>query len=121
MTINYKRIKPTAADGKRFNKRYVVIAENKMFKFYDHCNAWIFINGVLDHGIEYATEVHEKIMCLYDLKQLKKPQRSSPDCHEASLRRMMFDLNSGILMDNAIRGIIVGEYTLEQLLKRKGY
>ena len=121
MKINYTRIKPTDDKGKNLNKRYVIMVDNKMFKFYDHCNAWIFINGVLKYGIEYAEEVHEKIICLYQLGKLKKSKRRSPDCYEANLRKMLLSLNSGILMDNAVRGIIVGDYTLEQLLKRKGY
>ena len=121
MTIHYKRIKPTDEQGKRLNKRYVVVVDNKMFKFYDHSNAWVFINGVVNHGLDYAEEVHYKIMCLYQLGKLKKSKRTSPDCCELRLRKMLLSLESGILMDNAVRGILVGDYTLDQLLIRKGF
>jgi hypothetical protein len=60
-------------------------------------------------------------MCLYQLGKLKKSKRTSPDCCELRLRKMLLSLESGILMDNAVRGILVGDYTLDQLLIRKGF
>ena len=70
----------------------------------------------------YADEVDKKVSFLYDCCMLcKRKHNTLPDEREEVVRKMLSAYNSSILMDNAIRGILVGDYTLNDLLKRKGY
>ena len=107
MTINFKRIK----------KRYLVIVDDKLFKFSDIHNAHTFLNGIIQRGIEYDQEVYEKIRCLYQLHELS----GKPDHRENAVRKMLLACESSVMMDNAIHGIFIGDYTLDDILKRKGY
>lgn len=80
--------------------------------------------GFEDNGT-FADEVDKKISFLYDACMLHKRacKRSAwlPDEREEMVRKMLSQYNSSILMDNAVRGILMGDYTLNELLKRKGY
>ena len=107
MTINFKR----------FKGRYIVKVDGKLFRFADITTAHTFIEGIVKYGFEYDQEVHEKIRCLYQLYELK----GRPDSRENAVRKMLLACESSILMDNAIHGIFVGDYTLDDILKRKGF
>ena len=98
-------------------RRYILTADGKRFTFKDGLWAWSFANDVHKYGIDYTCEVYDKIRCLYHLSVLKK----GGDKREANVRKMLLSLESSILMDNAVRGILVGDYTLDQLLIRKGF
>ena len=76
----------------------------------------------LEGNATFAEEVDKKVSFLYDACMLcKRKHNTQPDEREEAVRQMLSQYNSGILMDNAIRGILVGDYTLNDLLKRKGY
>ena len=107
MTITFKRAK----------KRYLVTVGEKLFKFSDIHNAHIFLDGILKRGIEHTQEVHEKIHCLYQLYMLK----GRPDKRESAVRKMLLACGGSISIDNAIHGVIVGNYTLNDILKSRGF
>lgn len=72
----------------------------------------------------FADEIDKKVSFLYDCCMLCKHRRNRevlPDEREEAVRKMFAQYNSSILMDNAVRGILVGDYTLNDLLKRKGF
>ena len=102
---------------KSVKRRYILTAEGKRFTFKDGLWAWSFANDAHKYGVDYTHEVYDKIRCLYHLGVLKK----GGDNREANVRKMLLSLESSILMDNAVRGILVGDYTLDQLLIRKGF
>lgn len=64
-------------------------------------------------------EVDKKISLLYDLCILQR-KSDSVKMAEAT-RKMLLDCPSLISIDNAVHGVITGKYTLEQLLKSRGY
>jgi hypothetical protein len=102
---------------KSVKRRYILTADGKRFTFKDGLWAWSFANDAHKYGVDYACEVYDKIRCLYHLGLLKK----GDDKKEANVRKMLLGYESSILMDNAVRGILVGDYTLNDLLKRKGF
>ena len=106
MTINLKR----------FNGRYIVTADGKNYTFAHSLKALEFVFDVKSYGVAYTCEVYEKLACMHHLGILK-----AQDTRADMVRQMLLDLKSGILMDNAIRGVITRDYTLDQLLIRKGY
>ena len=101
---------------KRTNGKYIVTADGQRFKFNRDYKAWSFAFNIRAYGLEYTCEVYEKIRCLRELGILSKG-----DARKIPTRKMLLEMRSGILMDNAIRGVLVGDYTLTELLKRKGY
>lgn len=85
-------------------------------------NADEFLGFNEDKNEEFSEEVNKKVSFLYDSYMLtRRYHKTQPDEREEAVRKMLSDYNSSILMDNAIRGILVGDYTLNDLLKRKGY
>ena len=68
-----------------------------------------------------ADEVDKKVNLLYDLCILRRPKRDSVDTREEATRKMLLACPSLISIDNTVHGIIVGKYTLDQLLKSRGY
>ena len=72
----------------------------------------------------YEDEVDKKVSLLYDFAKLgemygKRIIRT--DKREEALRKLLKSYGSSILMDNAVRGILMGESTVDDLLKRKGF
>ena len=100
---------------KRFGGKYIVTVNGKRFPFAKYYKAWDFMCNVHIYGLKYTCEVYDKIRCLRELGILKKG-----DERKIPTRQMLLEMRSGVLMDNAIRGVIVGNYTLDQLLKGRG-
>ena len=100
---------------KRTNGKYLVTVDGKRFPFNKHYKAWDFAFNVRDYGVKYTCEVYDKIRCMRELGILHKG-----DERKIPTRQMLLEMRSGILMDNAIRGVIMGDYTLDELLIRKG-
>ena len=102
------------------NGKYTVTVDTnidkKRFTFNKFYKAWDFIFNIKTYGIKYTCEVYDKIHCLRELGVLKKG-----DPRKIPTRKMLLEMRSHTLMDNAIRGILVGDYTLNELLKRKGF
>lgn len=96
--------------------RHIVTVDGKRFTFNRDYKAWDFAFNVKTYGLEYTCEVYEKMRCLRELCIIRKG-----DARKIPTRKMLLDLRSSILMDNVIRGVITREYTLDELLKRKGY
>ena len=100
---------------KRFNGKYIVTADGTRFIFNKSYKALDFVSNVRTYGLKYTCEVYEKIRCMSELGILRKG-----DKRKIPTRQMLLEMRSDILMDNAIRGVIVGNYTLDQLLKGRG-
>jgi hypothetical protein len=77
--------------------------------------------GVNAEPTTYDNEVEKKVSLLYDFCILHKRKYKQPDEREAAVREFLRSYGSEVLMDNAVRGILVGDYTLTELLRRKGY
>lgn len=73
-----------------------------------------------EESCSYADEVDKKISLLYDLCILCKRRKGS-DNREEAVRELFLSYGSEIKMDNAVKGIRMENYTLDDLLKRKGY
>lgn len=69
----------------------------------------------------YEEEVDKKVSLLYDFCILHKRKYQKPDEREDAVRNFLRSYNSEVLMDNAVRNILVGNCTLNEALKRKGY
>ena len=72
----------------------------------------------------YEEEVDKKVSLLYDFAKLgemcgKRIIRT--DKREEAVRKLLKSYGSPILMDNAVRGILMGDTTVNEILKRKGY
>lgn len=70
------------------------------------------------HTIE--EQVDKKVSLLYDLCILCKRGRYA-DNREEAVKKLLSSYESEVQIDNAVHNIIVGDYTLNDLLKRKGY
>ena len=71
----------------------------------------------------YGDEVEKKISLLYDfamLGTLRGKKIIRYDEREVAVRKLLHSYKSTVLMDNAIRGVLVGNYTIDELLQRKG-
>ena len=68
----------------------------------------------------YSDEVEKKVSLLYDFAILHKRKYGSPDKREEAVRQLLRSYKSSILLDNAVRSILVGNCTLDDALKRKG-
>ena len=68
----------------------------------------------------FEDQVDKKVSLLYDLCVLYR-YRGSHDKREESVRNLFTSYRSEVQMDNAVHDILVGNYTLNDLLKRKGY
>ena len=69
----------------------------------------------------YENEVDKKISLLYDFCILHKRKYQRPDEREDAVREFLRSYGSPILLDNAVRNILVGNCELDETLKRKGY
>lgn len=78
-----------------------------------------FIDGT---SVECTIEeqIDKKVSLLYDLCMLYK-RRNGVDKREQAVRELLASYQSEMQMDNAVHDIVVGNYTLNDLLKRKGY
>lgn len=65
-------------------------------------------------------ETEKKINLLYDLLILRYNGDAKDDLEDAT-RNFFKSCSSVISMDNAVHGLIMGNYTLNELLKRKGF
>ena len=96
---------------KRTNREYVVTINGKSQTFTTLKGAWNFIYNRTPVG--YAEHKYRV------MKQLQMLPR---DRHTKILvRKWLRSYSSEIAMDNAVRDIITGQYTLESVLKRKGF
>lgn len=77
-----------------------------------------FIDG--DYECTFEEQVDKKVSLLYDMCILLK-RRKGVDDREGAVRKLLSAYQSERQVDNAIHDIIVGNYTLNELLKRKGY
>jgi hypothetical protein len=64
-------------------------------------------------------QVDKKVSLLYDLCILCRRGRYA-DSREKAVKQLLASYKSEVQMDNAVHNIIVGDDTLNDLLKRKG-
>ena len=72
------------------------------------------------HECSLEEEVDKKVSLLYDLCVLCKKGKGK-DTREQTVREMLGSCQTEAQMHNAVRDVILGDITLNQLLKRKGY
>lgn len=77
-----------------------------------------FLDGTVECTLE--DQVDKKVSLLYDLCVLYK-RRNCADNREEAVRQLLSSYETERQIDNAVHDIIVGNYTLNDLLKRKGY
>ena len=65
-------------------------------------------------------QVDKKISLLYDLCILHK-RRHTYDDREEAVRKLLMSYGNELQMDNAVHNVIIGDETLNSVLKRKGY
>lgn len=65
-------------------------------------------------------EIDKKINLLYHFCILKCKSTGEADTRELATRKMLLNCPSLISIDNALRGVLVGKCTLDELLKTKG-
>ncbi len=65
-------------------------------------------------------QVDKKVSCLYDMCKLYR-RGKNPDEREKVVREMLKSCTSETQINNAVHDVVVGKYTLNDLLKRKGY
>ena len=76
----------------------------------------------LGENIECTLEeqIDKKVSLLYDLCVLTKHKKST-DGREAAVRELLSSYQNERQIDNTVHDIIVGNCTLNDILKRKGY
>ena len=67
-----------------------------------------------------SDEVDKKISLLYDAYMLCKKGKGA-DSREQAVRQMLSAYGTETSMDNAVHDVLVGNCTLNEILKRKGY
>ena len=67
----------------------------------------------------YGDEVDKKVSLLYDFCILRKRKYKRPDEREDAVRELLHSYNSQTAMDSAVRGVLVGDYTLNDMLTRR--
>ena len=77
-----------------------------------------FIGEDVDCTLE--EEVDKNVSLLYDFCMLCK-KGTSQDSREQAVRQLLNAYTTADQMHNAVRDVVVGNLTLNQLLKRKGY
>lgn len=97
---------------KRTNKQYVVTVDGCQHTFSTSKDACKFIFKT--RAIEAL--IDEKICILYDMHILRK----HTDNREQAVRQMLSSCQTDIQIENIILDVIVGNCTLNQMLKRKG-
>lgn len=65
--------------------------------------------------------VEEKISLLYDFRYLRHKKDAYFDPREEQVRKMLLACGNENRINSAIRGIHTGDYTLNELLKMKGF
>lgn len=85
-------------------------------KYYDISE---FIQNSSENTI--ADAVDKKVSLLYDFCILRRPRGVSCDKREKYVREWLFTYTSEHQMTNALHGILIGNYTLDNVLKQKGY
>ena len=65
-------------------------------------------------------EVDKKISLLYDFCILKHKRFRKPDDREVAVRKLLSQYQSEYSMTRAIRPVVLGEYKLDDLLRKKG-
>ena len=98
-------------------RKYIVLTDERHFTFSSREKAVAFMGNAVEYGVRYTQAVYEKIACMKQLHLFRKGDTRQIE----NTRKMLLSLRSGILMDNAVRGIITRDYTLDQLLARKGF
>ena len=77
-----------------------------------------FIDGTYECTLE--EQIDKKVSLLYDMCLLTK-RRKDADNLEKEVRQLLSSYTNERQMDNAIHDIVVGKYTINDILKRKGY
>ena len=77
-----------------------------------------FIDGTCECTLE--EQVDKKVSLLYDMCILLKRRKGTDDREEA-VRKLLSSYQNEDQINNAVRNVVVGDITLNQLLKRKGY
>ena len=72
-------------------------------------------------AITFEDIVEEKISLLYDFHYLRHKKDSYHDPREEQVRQMLLACGNENRINSAIRGIHIGDYTLNELLKMKGF
>lgn len=65
--------------------------------------------------------VEEKIDLLYDFHYLRRNREKPHDTREEQVRQMLLACGNENRIDSLIRGIHIGDYTLNEILERKGF
>jgi hypothetical protein len=69
----------------------------------------------------FEVEVEKKISLLYDLCVLHTKNHQRDDDREGAVRRLLLSYGTPLHMDNGVHDVIVGNCTLNEMLKRKGF
>ena len=77
-----------------------------------------FIDDTCECPLE--EQIDKKVSLLYDMCILFKRRKDTRE-RERAVRKMLASYETERQMDNAVHDVIVGNYTLNDLLKRKGY
>ena len=65
--------------------------------------------------------VEEKIDLLYDFHYLRRNRYNPHDTREEQVRQMLLACGNENRIDILVRGIHTGDYTLNEILERKGF
>lgn len=74
--------------------------------------------GTQTEPTNIAIEVEKKVSLLYDLCVLRK-RGFKADEREEAVRKLLLSYETPLRMDNAIHDVVVGNCTMNELLKRK--
>ena len=77
-----------------------------------------FLGGNCECTLE--DQIDKKVSLLYDMCMLVK-NRYRHDAREQAVRDLLASYETETQINNAVRDVILGNITLNQLLKRKGY
>lgn len=76
-----------------------------------------FIDGTCESTLD--EQIDKKVSLLYEMRILLKRTKGADDREEA-VRKLLASYQTERQIDNAVHDVIVGNYTLNQMLKRKG-
>ena len=77
-----------------------------------------FIGGGIECTLD--EQIDKKISLLYDMCMLVKRKKEHDD-REKAVRQLLSSYTTETQVNNVIRDVVVGNITINQLLKRKGY
>jgi guanylate kinase len=80
-----------------------------------------FLGFENNENADFNAEVEKKISLLYDFCVLQRRKNKAHDQREEVVREFLRSYGSEILVDNAVRDIVVGNCKLDEALKRKGF